>query len=133
MVEPGIDIIPHDRQMGHLPTIIIQVFHDGVGFLVVPRSAVLPDDEKQVLFTVKNGKAVKHEVKTGITNDDFVEVLSHELHEGDLVVSLGNYELEDGMAIQPAEKAEKPDDAKDEKKPDAKDPPKAGKAPEAKP
>ena len=101
--------------------------------LVVPRSAVLPDDEKQVLFTVKNGKAVKHEVKTGITNDDLVEVLGQELHEGDLVVALGNYELEDGMAIQPAEKAEKPDDAKDEKKPDAKAPPKAGQAPEAKP
>jgi RND family efflux transporter MFP subunit len=101
--------------------------------LVAPRSAVLPDDEKQILFTVKDGKAVKHEVKTGITSEDLVEVLSQELHEGDLVVALGNYELEDGMAIQPAEKAEKPDEAKDEKKPDAKAAPKAGQAPEAKP
>jgi membrane fusion protein (multidrug efflux system) len=101
--------------------------------LVAPRIAVLPDDEKQILFTVKDGKAVKHEVKTGITSDDLVEVLSQELHEGDLVVALGNYELEDGMAIQPAEKAEKPGDAKDENKPGTKEALKAGKAPEAKP
>ena len=99
---------------------------------------MLPDDEKQILFTVKDGKAVKHEVKTGISSDDLVEVISRELHEGDVVVALGNYELEDGMAIQPAEKSEKPNEAKDEKKPDekapvAKEAPKAGKAPEAKP
>ena len=101
--------------------------------LVAPRSAVLPDDEKQILFTVKDGKAVKHEVKLGITSDDLVEVISKDLHEGDVVVALGNYELEDGMAVQPAEKkAEKDEAAKDEKKPDAKDAPKAEKAPEAK-
>ena len=84
--------------------------------LVTPRSAVLPDDDKQILFTVKDGKAVKHEVKTGITTDELVEVTGEGLHAGDLVVTLGNYELEDGMAIQAPEKEEK----KDEKKSDAK-------------
>ena len=101
--------------------------------LVAPRSAVLPDDEKQILFTVKDGKAVKHEVKLGITSDDLVEVISKDLHEGDMVVSLGNYELEDGMAVQPAEKKDEKDEAaKDEKKPDATPAPKDVKAPEAK-
>jgi RND family efflux transporter MFP subunit len=100
--------------------------------LVVPRSAVLPDDDKQIMFTVKDGKAVKHEVKIGITADALVEVTGEGLKEGDVVVTLGNYELEDGMAIQPAEKEEKKDAAKDEKKPDAKDASKAEKAPEAK-
>lgn len=100
--------------------------------LVVPRSAVLPDDEKQIMFTVKDGKAVKHEVKIGITADDLVEVIGEGLKEGDVVVTLGNYELEDGMAIQPPDKEDKKDAAPDEKKPDAKDAPKAEKAPEAK-
>ncbi|MEO6875223.1 MAG: efflux RND transporter periplasmic adaptor subunit [Opitutaceae bacterium] len=72
--------------------------------LVVPRSAVLPDDDKQVLFTVKDGKAVKHEVKTGLMTDELVEVMGDGLHAGDVVVSLGNYELEDGMAVQLPEK-----------------------------
>ena len=74
--------------------------------LVAPRSAVLPDDDKQVLFTVKDGKAVKHEVKTGLATDELVEVAGEGLHAGDAVVMLGNYELEDGMAIQPPEKKE---------------------------
>jgi hypothetical protein len=73
--------------------------------LVVPRSAVLPDeDNKQVLFTVKDGKAVRHEVDVGITAGDLVEVTASGLNAGDAVVTLGNYELTDGMSIQAAEK-----------------------------
>jgi RND family efflux transporter MFP subunit len=85
--------------------------------LVVPRSAVLPDDDKQVIFTVKNGKAVRHEVKLGIATDELQEVSGEGLKAGDLVVTLGNYELEDGMAIQPPEKEDKKDDAKESAKP----------------
>src|SRR5258708_7776698 len=33
--------------------------------LIAPRTAVLPDDEKQIMFTVKNGKPAKHEVTGG--------------------------------------------------------------------
>ncbi len=87
------------------------------GALVVPRSAVLPDDDKQVLYTVKAGKAVRHEVKTGLVTDELIEVIADGLHAGDVVVTLGNYELEDGMAVLPAEKVEKKDDAKAEAKP----------------
>jgi membrane fusion protein (multidrug efflux system) len=68
--------------------------------LVVPRSAVLPDGDKFVLFTVKDGKAVRHEVKVGITSGDLVEVIADDLAVGDAVVTLGNYELDDGMAVQ---------------------------------
>jgi membrane fusion protein (multidrug efflux system) len=91
--------------------------------LVVPRSAVLPDDDKQVLFTVKAGKAVKHEVKLGLTTDELIEVIAEGLHAGDAVVTLGNYELEDGMAVQTApteEKKAEPTGAKDEAKAGAK-------------
>jgi membrane fusion protein (multidrug efflux system) len=82
--------------------------------LVVPRNAVLPDDEDQVLFTVKDHKAVKHTVKLGITTVDSAEVSSLDLHAGDLVVVTGNAELEDGMAVQlPGEKPK--EDAADAK------------------
>jgi len=67
--------------------------------LVAPRSAVLPDDDKQVVFTVKDNKAVRHEVETGITTAEAVEVSAKDLRAGDSVVTLGNYELEDGMAV----------------------------------
>jgi RND family efflux transporter MFP subunit len=94
--------------------------------LVVPRSAVLPDeDNKQVLFTVKDGKAVRHEVDVGITTDDLVEVAASDLHSGDAVVTKGNYELSDGMDIQAAAEEEpaanSKGDAADKSPPGAKD------------
>jgi RND family efflux transporter MFP subunit len=70
--------------------------------LVVPRSAVLPEEGGQVLYTVKDGKAVKHAVEAGIAADDLLEVVSKDLHMGDPVVTVGNYELEDGMAVRVA-------------------------------
>jgi membrane fusion protein (multidrug efflux system) len=72
---------------------------------VVPRSAVLPDGGKFVLFTVRDGKAVRHEVKVGITSGNAVEVTGADLAAGDAVVTLGNYELDDGMAVQAPGKA----------------------------
>lgn len=80
--------------------------------LVVPRSAVLPDDDKFVLYTSKDGRAVRHEVTVGITTGDLIEVNGPDLHEGDSVVTLGNYELSAGMAIQPAAAKEKTGEVK---------------------
>jgi membrane fusion protein (multidrug efflux system) len=74
--------------------------------LVAPRSAVLPDDNDQVLYTVKNNKATKHVVKLGIVAGDLVEVISKDLKVDDAAVSKGNYELEDGMAVQIIPKAD---------------------------
>jgi len=69
--------------------------------LVVPRSAVLPEDGNHVLYTVRNGHAFKHMVKVGIENGDRVEVSGGGLRPGDVAVVLGNYELKDGMAVRP--------------------------------
>ena len=80
--------------------------------LVVPRRAVLPDDDKQILYTSKAGLALRHEVAVGITAGDLIEVSAPDLHEGDSVVTLGNYELSSGMAIQPAAAKEKAEEAK---------------------
>jgi membrane fusion protein (multidrug efflux system) len=68
--------------------------------LVVPKSAVLPgDDDQQTMFTVRDGKAVKHVVVVGLQSGDEIEVTADGLKEGDSVVTVGNYELEDGMAV----------------------------------
>ena len=68
--------------------------------LIVPRSAVLPQDNHYVLFTVKDGRAQIHTVRVGLKDETNVEVIAAELHAGDLVVALGNYELQDGMAVK---------------------------------
>jgi len=69
--------------------------------LVVPRDSVLDEEDGggHVLYTVANGHARKHEVRVGIETDHQVQVSADDLKEGDEVVSVGNYELEDGMEV----------------------------------
>jgi RND family efflux transporter MFP subunit len=87
--------------------------------LVAPRAAVLPDDEGQLLYTIKDGKAVKHSVQLGLVNDDGVEVMAKDLHAGDRAVVVGNYELEDGMAVHVVTKVLKDEEVDDAKSEDA--------------
>ncbi len=69
--------------------------------LVVPRSAVLPNESREFeVFTVANNRAVKHTVKIGAENPQEMQVIADDLHPGDFVVTVGNYELEDGMAVE---------------------------------
>jgi multidrug efflux pump subunit AcrA (membrane-fusion protein) len=87
-------------------------------------AAVLPDEEKRIVYTIKDKKAVKHEVKTGMEDDEQVEVLGDALKAGEVIIVEGNYELEDGMAVTvepeaagkaPAEKEPKASGAPKEK------------------
>lgn len=68
--------------------------------LVVPRSAVLPDADRYVLFTVKGGRAQEHTVQVRLANAQEVQVSGKDLVAGEPVVTLGNYELKDGMAVK---------------------------------
>ena len=70
--------------------------------LVVPRSAVLPNESREFeVFTVASNTATKHTVKIERReNPNEIQVIADDLHEGDPVVTVGNYELEDGMTIE---------------------------------
>jgi RND family efflux transporter MFP subunit len=68
--------------------------------LIVPGSAVLPREDHYVLFTVEDGHAKEHAVRVGLQNEKEVEVLADGLQPGDQVVTLGNYELNDHMAVK---------------------------------
>lgn len=65
----------------------------------VPRQAVLRDDRGAYLFQVDGGKAHRIAVRTGLDDGVRVEVLTPVLRDLP-VVTLGNYELEDGMAVR---------------------------------
>jgi RND family efflux transporter MFP subunit len=67
--------------------------------LVVPRSAVLPEEDHYVLFTVERNRAKEHRVGVALQNESETEVIATDLRSGDLAVILGNYELKDGMAV----------------------------------
>lgn len=64
--------------------------------LVIPQKAVL---ENKYVFLAKGNKVEKKEVILGLQNKETVEVVSG-LKEGDLVVSEGNFGLEEGAAIE---------------------------------
>ncbi len=69
---------------------------------MVPRSAVLSARGQAYLFVVRDGHAVRHDVRTGLRSaDDRVEVIG-DIKPGDPVVSTGNYQLSDGMAVREA-------------------------------
>ena len=65
----------------------------------VPRSAVMKDAAGAYLFVVRNGRARRVAVSTGIESNGMVAV-SGMLAPGDRVVTVGNYELREGMAVR---------------------------------
>ncbi len=67
--------------------------------LTVPRSAVLEDQQGAYVFRVENGKAARVAVTTGWKSDQCIEITSG-LKAGESVVSVGNYELSDGIAVR---------------------------------
>lgn len=81
---------------------IVIASHEG---WVVPRSAVLHDDKGAYIFQVTDGKARRVDVKTGIETDNECEIAGSFDH-GLKVVTSGNYELRDGMAVREAPPAQ---------------------------
>ena len=67
--------------------------------LAVPRSAVLHDAQGDYLFVVQAGVAHRVDIQAGTDDGTWVAV-EKGLKAGDRVVSLGNYELSDGMAVR---------------------------------
>jgi RND family efflux transporter MFP subunit len=71
---------------------------------VVPISAVLPEEQTYILYTIEKGHAVKHEVNLGLKTAKQVQVYGDDLKEGQQVVVSGNYELENNMAVEAEQK-----------------------------
>ncbi|MBU2838817.1 efflux RND transporter periplasmic adaptor subunit [Acidithiobacillus thiooxidans] len=67
--------------------------------VAVPESAVLQQGGRSYCFVDVAGKAQKRWVKTGWQQDGWIAV-NQGLSVGDSVVSLGNYELKNGMALR---------------------------------
>lgn len=67
--------------------------------VAVPRSAVLHDDKGDYLFVVKAGTAHRVDIQAGTDDGSWIAV-DKGVQAGDRVVILGNYELQDGMAVK---------------------------------
>lgn len=75
--------------------------------LCVPLSAIIPSDGVNIVYTVNDKKQAKRaEVKTGINDETYVQILSG-LKAGDKVVTLGNTLISDGSLLNTKSKAGK--------------------------
>lgn len=77
-----------------------QIVISSANTLIVPRAAALPEDDHYVLFTVDKGHATRHIVTIGLENAQEVQVTGDGLAAGQLVVTAGNSQLQDGMAVE---------------------------------
>lgn len=66
--------------------------------LTIPRSALIGTIKSPQVFVVQNEKAILKDITIGISNGDYVEVLSG-IQEGDTVVVSGQINLEDNSLI----------------------------------
>jgi membrane fusion protein, multidrug efflux system len=97
-----VDITPLETDAGEL--LEGAAFHasiqtDELTGWIVPRDAVLGDQEGDYLFQVANGKAARVAVKR-IGGDDDTSVVEGPLDPKRPIVTLGNYQLNDGRAVR---------------------------------
>lgn len=71
--------------------------HENV--LQAPEKAVIERTGKKVIFIVKNDIAYQRDVKTGLSDGEFVEIIRG-ASEGESIVVEGNYELEDRTKVK---------------------------------
>ncbi len=69
------------------------------GAVAVPSSAILSENEKNYIFLPVNGLAVRRDVKTGISNEDYTQV-SIGLKAGEELITFGLYGLKDRSKIK---------------------------------
>jgi membrane fusion protein, multidrug efflux system len=60
--------------------------------LLIPRDAILIRDERKVTFVYEQGRAKWHYVKTGLENDDYIEIIDG-LAQGDSLITSGHFNL----------------------------------------
>lgn len=75
------------------------IYNEHSNVLVLPRIAVLEKEGSTILFTVEDNRARLREVKTGISDEEKIEIVEG-LTEGESVVIEGNYGLTDGAKVE---------------------------------
>jgi membrane fusion protein (multidrug efflux system) len=95
-------IVPIDNAAELIPGSLVHgeiTIQQKAAALTVPRNAVLYNNDKAYVYVANNGKAEQRMVTVGDDNGKYVEV-SKGLAPNEKVVVLGNYELQNGMALR---------------------------------
>ncbi|MBD3289443.1 efflux RND transporter periplasmic adaptor subunit [candidate division KSB1 bacterium] len=74
----------------------------------IPLEAILYRNDEKIVFTIADGKATQKEVQTGDYNENVIEIISG-LTDGDRVITKGNLDVEDGLAVITKDRIDKQD------------------------
>ncbi len=78
--------------------------------IIVPGKAILATSRGEtVVFVVNNDKASMRKVKIGLEQDRDVQII-HGIQSGEMVVTVGNEKLKDGMQVKMTKAVPKPED-----------------------
>lgn len=73
--------------------------------LMVPKAAILPRDDRKVVFKVSPEKRAKWEyVTTGVENDEYVEIVKGNLQPGDMVLTDNHFTMGHDTLVKIAKK-----------------------------
>ncbi len=92
---------------GLLPGAVVRgdiILHARPAVLAVPRSAVLSQGTRPYVFVVDKGRAWRRWITVGEEDGRYTEIVRG-LSPKDVVVTIGNYELKDGMPVRVEERA----------------------------
>jgi RND family efflux transporter MFP subunit len=88
---------PEDTRPGDFAEVrIVTARHDTA--VLVPSTALFEEQGENVLFVVQDGKAVRRVVEQGFIDGDFTEIVQG-VGGGDLVVTKGQRQIQDGAAV----------------------------------
>ncbi|MGQ0720258.1 MAG: efflux RND transporter periplasmic adaptor subunit [Candidatus Eiseniibacteriota bacterium] len=88
---------PEDTRPGDFAEVrIVTARHDNA--VLVPSTSLFEEQGESVLFVVQDGKAARRVVEQGFIDGDFTEI-AQGVSEGDLVVTKGQRQIQDGAAV----------------------------------
>jgi membrane fusion protein (multidrug efflux system) len=78
----------------------VQIVYDThANVLVVPKEAVLSEDDQSTVFVVRDSLAFRQAVETGYTDERHIEIISG-VTEGDLIITTGQSSLRDSSKVE---------------------------------
>lgn len=98
LIDAWVDLPAADPLVPGTAVSVQIVLDEHIGW-VVPRDAVLRDQTGDYIFQVIGTRAERVAVKTGIETDKFTEIIGP-IDPKRQIVTLGNYELQNGMAVR---------------------------------
>jgi len=98
-VDVWVELVATEQELVPGTAVSVEIVLEQHTGWVVPRDAVLRDGNGDYIFQVTGGKAERVPVKTGIETDKFTEIIGR-IDTRRPIVTVGNYELQDGMAVR---------------------------------